>query len=125
MIMKEAHRHVLGGICTIFALQNLAVRVAGYVPPGAICQNYTVPVSVDTQAYTYNGTQWHNDFELANFVSLQVGRIAKSPHELYTGPHPFQANYEIGATFCTPSDTKLGKEKIVLLATHGLWFERK
>ena len=115
----------LCGIPAILCLYVLAVRATQYYPPGAVCEEYTIPVAINTQAYTYNGTEWHDNYELADFVTVQVGRIAKSPHELYSGPHGFQASYEIGATFCKPANITLGKEKIVLLATHGLWFERK
>jgi len=33
--------------------------------------------------------------------------------------------YEVAATFCTPKKTKGGKEKTVLLATHGLGYDRR
>lgn len=104
---------------------HILVAQATYYPPGADCQNYVIPVSINTQAYQWNGSVWKNNYELVDFVTVQVGRLGKTPHELYTGPNDFKASYEIAATFCTPSNTTLGKEKIVLLATHGLWFERK
>ena len=109
----------------VFSLVLRVAHAATYFPPGAICEEYSIPVAIETQAYTYNGTEWHNNYELVDFVTVQVGRIGKTPRGLYAGPNNFSAGYDIGATFCSPKDTTKGKEKTVLLATHGLWFERK
>ena len=31
--------------------------------------------------------------------------------------------YSVAGTFCTPKETKNGKENTILLATHGLWYD--
>ena len=60
-----------------------------------------------------------------DFVQVEAGRIAKPPIQLFEPLTAFEADYNISATFCTPNYPKNGKEKTVLLASHGLTYSRE
>ncbi|KAH8799099.1 hypothetical protein F5884DRAFT_812695 [Xylogone sp. PMI_703] len=112
---------MLQSILFVFSLLVGAYTVS-YQPPGASCQDFTVPIAVSIPALTWTGSRWTNDFELIDFVATESGRNALPSASLWSGPSPFTGSYDIAATFCTPTNTTLGREKKILLATHGLWF---
>ncbi|KAF2472059.1 alpha/beta-hydrolase [Lindgomyces ingoldianus] len=78
-----------------------------------------VPISIDYEAAEFNGTQWKNGYDLEDFLTSLTTRPGT------TGPPPlgnkkrFKGSYEIAASFCVPKK-KNGKEKTVIVATHGI-----
>lgn len=91
-----------------------------YYPPTADCVEYTVPVPIETDVFPLNFTKWSTDDELTNFLALATTRSSAGyPPVFDAKPVREQATYQIAASFCTPK-VKNGKEKTVILATHGI-----
>ena len=95
-----------------------------YVPLGALCRDFTIPVKVESENFPWIAPKWTDDFDFIDFASTASSRRdAGFPPPI--GPPASQtANYEISATFCTPKASGK-KAKTVLLATHGLAFDRR
>ena len=95
-----------------------------YVPPGAECEDYTIPITVTSNNYQWVGPQWKDDFGFIDFVSTASSRLDAgfpSPVGAFVSE---TASYAIAATFCTPKRPN-DNSKTILLATHGLAFDRR
>ena len=92
-------------------------------PPSASCMDYVIPVNITSANYVSNATKWANNDQLTQFVIDQVTRIPDRYIPL-AGPEDETAQYDISATFCTPRNATSGKVKTVIVATHGLGFDR-
>lgn len=94
-----------------------------FVPKGARCQDYTVPLTVTAKVLPWTGPRWEDDFGFIDFLSTYTTRLSAG------FPSPFgdlvnkTARYDISATFCTPVQPG-SRTKTVLLATHGLGFDK-
>lgn len=97
---------------------------ATFVPKGANCQDYTVPVTVTSENFPWTGRRWEDDYGFIDFVSTATTRLsARFPYPLGK-PVNQKGSYNISATFCTPTQPG-NRSKTVLLATHGLGFDRR
>jgi len=94
-----------------------------YVPPGAQCQDYTIPVKVTSDNFPWVGPTWTDNFGMINFASAASSRTDAGFPAPVGAPVAETASYEIGATFCTPKDPNKNS-RTILLATHGLGFDR-
>ena len=94
-----------------------------YNPAGATCYDVEIPLEVSIDGYEWIGPRWIDDYGLIDFVATQAGRKALNDSQLFQ-PAVAGGNYSISGTFCIPDD---GGERAttVLLATHGLWYDRK
>lgn len=91
-----------------------------YYPPNADCIEYTVPVPVEADVLPFNFTKWSTDDEFTNFLALATTRSSAGyPPVFDANPVREKATYQIAASFCTPK-VKNGKEKTIILATHGI-----
>lgn len=97
---------------------------SSYTPPGAHCQDYTVPVTVTSLNFPWVAPKWVDDFGLINFVSEASSRTDDGFPAPIGAPISQTASYKIGATFCTPVKSTANSGK-VLLATHGVGFDRR
>ncbi|KAK2813287.1 hypothetical protein FQN50_000601 [Emmonsiellopsis sp. PD_5] len=95
-----------------------------YHPPNANCVDYTIPVSVSTDILTFNGTKWDDNFGLIDFVSVASSREDAGFPSPIGAPEPYKGDLEIAGTFCSPKEYGKPGGRTVLLATHGLGFER-
>ncbi|KAI9757587.1 MAG: hypothetical protein M4579_003399 [Chaenotheca gracillima] len=96
-----------------------------YYPPRAKCVEYLIPVSVSTPVLVWNTTKWEDNYGLVDYVSVDSTRVdAGFPGPVTTSPEPYTGSFKVAATFCTPKHPKNGREKTVLLASHGLGFDR-
>ena len=96
----------------------------GYVPPGAQCQDYSIPVTVTSLNYPWTAAKWTDNYGLIDFVSVASSRTDAGFPPPIGKPVNQTATYIIGATFCTPVNPT-GNSGKVLLATHGLAFDRR
>jgi pimeloyl-ACP methyl ester carboxylesterase len=78
-----------------------------------------IPVDIVSDNYVFNYTRWSSDFELDDFLSIATTRAGANYPSVLDGPYPENATYKIAATFCSPK-AKIGKERTVILATHGI-----
>ena len=95
-----------------------------YVPVKAECRHHTIPVTVTSENYQWTGQRWTDDYELTDFLTVASSRPSAGIPPPYGNLTEETESYKIGATFCTP---KRGgtKAKTVLLATHGLTYDRR
>ena len=95
-----------------------------YTPPSANCKDFTIPVHVTSDNYPWTAPEWTDNYGLIDFVSTASSRPdAGFPSPLGV-PTSQEGDYEISATFCTPKQSN-AKTSIVLLATHGLLYDRR
>jgi hypothetical protein len=88
------------------------------------CKSFKIPVSVNSTELVYALPPFQSDFDVADFLATAGGRSAPDLSSLFSGTKNVSATYEIGATFCTPAQGKGGHKDTVLIATHGLGFDR-
>jgi hypothetical protein len=93
-------------------------------PSNGICTDYTVKESITYPAQQWARTRFANNHDV---VALLAELSSKTG--LRTAPFDGTENttktFEITGTFCKPASRKGGKEKTVLVATHGLGFDRR
>ena len=112
-----------------FLVWNTSLAVAlpasdGYVPSGAQCQDYAIPVTVTSSNYPWTAAKWTDNYGLIDYVSTATSRTDAGFPPPFGNPVNQTATYTIGATFCTPTNPATNSDK-VLLATHGLAFDRR
>ncbi|KAH8804377.1 Alpha/Beta hydrolase protein [Xylogone sp. PMI_703] len=95
-----------------------------YFPPNGNCVDYDILVSISTEVATWNATKWNDDFGVVDFVSFAATRTSAGLPPPITGPSLFEGQFTIAATFCSPNVKASPHHKTVLLATHGLGFDR-
>lgn len=93
-------------------------------PANGICTDYTVEEKV-----TWNKAIWglpkpKNNFDIAA-LRISAGALDGSAEfHPFSGYENLTSTYQLAGTFCTPSK-KAGKEKTVLLASHGGGYDRR
>ena len=93
-------------------------------PSNGICTDYTVKETITYADPKWIATRFANNYDV---VSL-IGDLS-SKDGLSTPPFGAVMNttktFELTGTFCKPAVKKDGKESTVLVATHGLGFDRR
>ncbi len=105
----------------VFALTAIS---NGYIPPSASCKNLTIPVHVTSNNYPWTAPKWTDNFGLTDFVSTASSRVDAGFPSPFGTPVVQNGSYEISATLCVPKQSN-AKTSTVLLATHGLAFDRR
>jgi hypothetical protein len=109
---------------TISVDDTVYTEYTAYSPRNAECVEYVIPTIISAQIYKFNATQWNSDYGLADFVALYASRKdANTFLRSLNGPFDFGGNFTISATFCNPRYTSWTRS--VMVATHGLGFDRK
>lgn len=111
-------------LLTVLSITSAWPTSSGYVPPGAKCQDYSIPVNVASLNYPWTGPKWTNNYGFIDFASAASSRTDDGFPSPLGNPINETASYSIGATFCTPTGTPTANAGSVLLATHGLAFDR-
>lgn len=100
-------------------------------PKNGICTDYTVKNTITSQNNVYGLPKFRDNFDVAaslfNISQLfrqtpEQGSISFNP---FSGVENITASYTLAGTFCRPKAQKDGKEKTVLVATHGLGYDRR
>ncbi|KAF2099701.1 alpha/beta-hydrolase [Rhizodiscina lignyota] len=94
-----------------------------YTPPNANCIDYEIPVVVSTKGVEWIGPKRTDNYGLIDFVFLSSTRPEANFTPPVTGPVDINGTYTISGTFCSPK-TKCEHSNTVLLATHGLGYDR-
>lgn len=95
-----------------------------FTPKGAKCQDYTIPVTITSENRPWIGPRWTDNYGFIDFLSIASSRQSAGFPSPVGNPVNQTASYNISAAFCTPD--KPGKRsKTVLLATHGLGFDKR
>ncbi|MCJ1415070.1 hypothetical protein MMC32_001400 [Xylographa parallela] len=95
-----------------------------YTPTGAVCFNYTIPIAINAEFLVYNSTEWTNNDELTQATIDYVSRIPNKTGYFTGTPRNVTTKYAISATLCTPQESSAKHSKTIILATHGLGFDR-
>lgn len=91
-----------------------------YYPPNAHCTEYMVPISISSKNTVFNFTYWDDNFALKQFVAGATTRPDVGFPSIVGGTKKVAGDYTIAASFCTPKNPSGGKEKEIILATHGI-----
>lgn len=114
-----------------------AARAAAYPskdythPSNGICTDYTVTNTITSQNQIYTYPKFRNNYDVAaSLFNISQG-FRQTPEAGSIGFNPFSqaenvtATYKLSATFCRPKVEKSGKEKTILVMTHGLGYDRR
>ena len=73
-------RATLTSLLTSLSICSAWPTSSGYVPPGATCRDYTIPVNVTSLNYPWTGPRWTDNFNFIDFASAASSRTdAGSP----------------------------------------------
>ena len=84
-----------------------------------------IPVNVTSLTYPWIAPVWTDDFGFIDFASIATSRTDYDSPAPIGAPVLETAGYSIGATFCTPKGKPNANAGKVLLASHGLGFDRR
>ncbi|KAF1957297.1 alpha/beta-hydrolase [Byssothecium circinans] len=101
-------------------------------PSNGICTDYTVTNTITSQNLIYAYPKFRDNFDVAAHLFNITQGYRDTPEEGPIGYMPFApvpqnatATYTLAGTFCKPKTEKGGKEKTVLVTTHGLGYDRR
>ncbi|KAF2816638.1 alpha/beta-hydrolase [Mytilinidion resinicola] len=95
-------------------------------PPNGICVDYTIKQDVTSTNYIWDLEKFTSNFDTIEFLTELARKDSKTVyHPVSSNPKNETKTYEVSATFCSPKKANYGKDKIVLLATHGLGYDRR
>jgi hypothetical protein len=95
-----------------------------YYPYAAICTEYFIPINTSAVGYVFNeAAKWADDEGLSQFTANRAGRDPTAP-STFSGTRNLIGEFSISATFCTPRDGGARNVKTVIVASHGLGFDR-
>ncbi|KAK3389526.1 Alpha/Beta hydrolase protein [Podospora didyma] len=89
------------------------------------CTSYNIAVTVSTTNAIFGLPHFQTDLDVADFVNTLGSRDSETAMSV-TSPmtENVTASYTIAATFCRPDGRGAGKNSTVLIATHGLGFDK-
>lgn len=88
------------------------------------CKNYTIPLTITSPNLAFALPTFRNNFDVADFIDTISSRNASTAASVVsTTRQNITASYKIFATLCQPT-SKISRSKTVLIATHGLNFDR-
>ncbi|KAF2831172.1 alpha/beta-hydrolase [Ophiobolus disseminans] len=90
----------------------------------AQCVPYTIPISITSQNLVFNFTQFKNDLDVAYIITEITRKDSNVTFHPVSGIKNVTTTYSISGTFCSPKKPSgNGREKTVLLATHGIGYD--
>ena len=98
---------------------NASALTQAYYPPQANCAEFYVPVTFESENIVFDFPVWADDFALQDFLAIATTRASAMLPSIVTGTKKEKVTRQIAASFCTPKNPS-GKEKTVILATHGI-----
>ncbi|KAH8803052.1 Alpha/Beta hydrolase protein [Xylogone sp. PMI_703] len=85
------------------------------------CRDYVLPVTITSSNFVWALPPLQDDFDITSFTTDLTRWDSSQTFAPITTPAEVTADYKIGGTFCTP---RTGGSGTVLLASHGLGFDR-
>jgi hypothetical protein len=98
--------------------------VEGKNAPLASCIDYNIPVTITSENYIFNVSEFRNNFDVVNVITDFARKDSNTSFHPFHGTKNETAEYLIAGTFCTPNKP-VGREKQVLLATPGIGYDRR
>jgi hypothetical protein len=112
--------------CFLSALLLAAARIeATAITPAKSCQEYTIPVTVVSTNGIVAFSPFKDNLDLVDFLTDFTSREPPIIVTNFVGNETSTASYTISATFCTPRNSSAPNKDTILLATHGLNFDRR
>lgn len=94
-------------------------------PSNGDCIDYTIKETITATEYIWAVPRWKDNFDVATFLFSLARKDAQSQPQPLNGTKEVTADYEVSGTFCSPKERKSRKESTVLLATHGLGYDKQ
>lgn len=88
-----------------------------------ICTQYLIPLSITSQVLTPSYPPFTSNYDVVGFVNDLTRRPSNTTFVPFSGAKNETASYTIGATLCSPRNSS--KETTLLVATHGLGYDRR
>ncbi|KAK5164586.1 uncharacterized protein LTR77_009792 [Saxophila tyrrhenica] len=108
------------GLCAALAC---GLALAG---PQKTCADYDISITVTSENLILGGLpEFEDNYDVADFLSNLGSRTAAVDFQPVSGIENQTTSYTISATVCSPVDPKAKHRQTVLMATHGLNFDRK
>ena len=93
-------------------------------PSNGNCSDYTVTRNITSTNYLLSFPHFRSNLDVASLLFNLSRKDYATAYQPFAGKINVTKEYEVGATFCTPSVTN-GKENVILIATHGVAFDRR
>lgn len=104
----------------------IATAAAAHNLPEKLCQDFDLTVTVTSDNFVFGEPKFNNNYDVADFITDLTSREPPADfNALLPNKVTQTATYTIASTFCTPQDAHAGKKSTVILATHGLDFDRR
>jgi len=106
----------------LISLLLVVLTAANPIQPQKTCKDYTLPITTTTLNFIWGLPELETNYDATTFTTNLSTWNAATTFNPISGAAEATADYKISGTFCAP--TKGGSET-VLLATHGLGFDRR
>jgi hypothetical protein len=110
----------LGTASTAFAAPN---EYSTSSSTNGICTDYSVTADFTSTNLKWVYPQFESNLDIAAFIANATAKDSATTYRPLVGNETVTKKHTIAATFCTPKITKDGKEKTVLLASHGAAYD--
>jgi hypothetical protein len=110
--------------CSNTSASNCNPTYPNYVhPSNGICTNYTVNTTVSFTASHWAYPPFKNNYDVVAFLETLLDKN-KTTFTSFDSNKTVTETYKIAGTFCRPKNVT-GNENTVLVATHGIGFDRR
>ncbi|KAI9687994.1 MAG: hypothetical protein M1820_010356 [Bogoriella megaspora] len=92
-------------------------------PSNGVCTRYTVREEVASSDPVWGLPKFQDNYDVMSFLVNFSRKDSATAFHPISGYQNVTKTYEVAGTFCTPTSPKNGKEKTVLLASHGIWYD--
>lgn len=89
-----------------------------------ICHDYSILVNVTNLALTSSYRPFTSNYDVVDFANGLSGRDGGATLHLFSVPKNVTGVYTISSIICSPR-TRTKEEKTILLASHGLGYDRR
>jgi hypothetical protein len=88
------------------------------------CQDYTIPINTVSVEQIPNFSPFGDNFDVVDFIGRIAARDSSTNFVPFSGTRNVSNSYNISGTICSPT-IATEQTKTILLATHGLGFDRR
>jgi hypothetical protein len=93
-------------------------------PANGDCKEYTFKDKVTTENVIFGLPKFKTNYDVAEYLFNETRKDSRTAFNPVGGTENVTSEYTLAGTFCKPKKTN-GKETTVLIATHGLGYDRR